>query len=224
MPKLLTLVTAVLATVLSACTLKDAAPPVLSGPSTFAQSITLTASPDSVLQDGPNNVAAQSTLKVEAKNSSGQPTAGQRFRAEIFVGATATDFGTILPSTKEVTTGSDGVARFTYIAPPKPFESTGTGVLVTITAVPVDCAPNTPCLSDYRGELRRQVDIRVLPPGIILPPNGTPVAAFTVSPPNIVTGLAATFDASTTTDEGVPCALLCNYSWNFGDGTTGTAW
>ena len=47
----------------------------------------------------------------------------------------------------------------------------------------------------------------------------SPTAAFTVSPTSPEVGQIATFDASTTRDEGTACNT-CSYFWNFGgDGT-----
>jgi PKD repeat protein len=68
----------------------------------------------------------------------------------------------------------------------------------------------------------RQADIRVIPPGVILPPNGQPVPAFTMSPTPANIFQSVVFDASNTTDEGVPCGSRCTYSWTFGDGGTGS--
>ena len=62
-----------------------------------------------------------------------------------------------------------------------------------------------------------------MPQGIILPTNPNLVAAFTFTPatPQVVRA-PSTFDAATTTNNGAACDKPCTYSWNFGDGTTGT--
>src|SRR4030095_13294819 len=49
-----------------------------------------------------------------------------------------------------------------------------------------------------------------------------PAPAFTVAPQNPEINQIATFDATTTTDEGAQCLDNCSYAWNFDDGTTGT--
>jgi PKD repeat protein len=68
----------------------------------------------------------------------------------------------------------------------------------------------------------RQVDIRVVPPGVILPPNGAPQPAFTFSPSEPETFQYVLFDASGTRDEGALCGSACSYTWSFGDGGSGS--
>lgn len=185
---------------------ETSAPP-LAGPSEFALGITVHATPDSILQDG----ASQSVISIDAKGPDGQPARSVSMRLEISVGGTVQDFGTL--STKTTTTDGNGTARVTYTAPPKPAESVGSGTLVTILVTPLG--------NDYRAEMGRQVDIRVIPPGVIVPPDSL-VPAFTVTPDAPTAFTQTTFDASTTTNEGVACGTRCSYAWSFGDGGTGT--
>lgn len=189
------------------CTTKSAEAPPLAGPSTLATSIHVQAQPDSILQDN-----STSTVTATVTGPDGRPISNLDLRAEIFVNDIAQDFGTLVP--KSLRTGSDGIARFIYTAPPRPLESVGTGTRVTIAVTPVG--------SDFRGEVRRQVDINVIPPGVILPPNGAPVPSFVVTPTPANTRQVLNFDASATTDEGVPCGGRCAYGWTFGDNTSGT--
>ena len=49
-----------------------------------------------------------------------------------------------------------------------------------------------------------------------------PTPAFTFTPTAPEKSASVRFDASTTTDEGAVCLDVCTYSWNFGDGSTGT--
>jgi chitinase len=62
------------------------------------------------------------------------------------------------------------------------------------------------------------VTIRLVPPGVILPPADTPVAEFNFSPGGPTVGAPVTFDGSPST--GV--LPIASYSWNFGDGTSGS--
>jgi len=55
------------------------------------------------------------------------------------------------------------------------------------------------------------------------PSNSTaPTAEFTITPTTVERSAPVRFDASGTSDEGVPCLDLCTYAWDFGDGSTGT--
>jgi PKD repeat protein len=49
-----------------------------------------------------------------------------------------------------------------------------------------------------------------------------PTALFVLTPEEPEVGVPVTFDASTTTRLGVRCDDACTYSWNFGDGSTGS--
>jgi PKD repeat protein len=65
--------------------------------------------------------------------------------------------------------------------------------------------------------VERQVDIRVMPKNVILPPNRV-TALFVFSPTTVTAFQGVNFDASGTTDNGVPCGANCTYNWTFGDG------
>src|SRR5688572_903275 len=95
----------VLAAGLTGCGIESQDAPSLIGPSGFAQSVTLTASPDRL----PRDASSQSVVTVFVRNESAQPVAGQR----VTLGTSA---GTL--SQAEVVTGSDGRASFTLTAPP----------------------------------------------------------------------------------------------------------
>lgn len=191
---------AVLAAALVAgCTVKETDAPPLAGPSEFALSIALQAVPDSIYQDG----ASQSAINIEARGPDSQPVRALPLRVEMYVDGVLADFGTL--SARTVVTGDDGRARLTYTAPPRPIESTGAGRMLTVTVTPIG--------GDYRAETARQVDIRLVPPGIILPPPGAPPAvAFNFSPSTVTTFTPVTFDASPTN------CPTCTFSWSFGDG------
>jgi PKD repeat protein len=198
-----------LAAVASACTIQEMEAPALVGPSEFALRIALQASPDSILMDG----GSQSVISIEATGVDGRPVRGLALRLETTDGAAIFDIGTL--SAKTVVTGDDGRARVIYTAP------RGTvGGVVTILVTPIG--------TDFRGEQPRSIQLRLVPPGVILPPNAAPVPLFTFTPTAPTTFQTVTFDASQTQDEfnpdGTPrlCGAACTYQWDFGDGTTAT--
>ena len=170
--------------------------------------IAIQVNPDAILQDGglAGNAAARGL---------GSGTAGRRatWRSEIatqFDGIIQ-DFGTL--SAKTVVTGDDGRARATYTAPPRPAEPVDEFNVVTFAVTPIG--------TDFAGEGPRTAQLRLLPPGIVRPPNQTPEPAFTFAPSNPAILTNVIFDASTTRDEGAPCGVNCTYSWEFGDGEKG---
>ncbi len=192
-----------LAVVATSCTVKESEAPALAGPSELALSLSLQALPDSVRQDG----ISQSTVTVEARGPSSQPARGITLRVDMLLNGAAGDFGTL--SARTVVTGDDGRARVTYTAPPGSSSPADAGSLVTLTFTPIG--------GDYRGAVQRQVDIRVIPTTVILPPNRV-TAQFVFSPTTVTAFQTVNFDASGTTDNGVACGANCTYSWTFGDG------
>lgn len=192
----------------AACTVKDTEAPALAGPSEMALRLALQAIPDSILQDG----FSQTVVNIDASGVDGRPVRGLALRAEISVGGVVQDFGAL--SAKTVVTGDDGRARIIYTAPPRPSEPVDRFTVVTVLVTPIG--------NDFRGESSRQVDIRLVPPGVILPPNDAPVPQFTFTPSGPTVLTTVTFDASASTDEGVPCGAACTYEWDFGDGGRAT--
>jgi hypothetical protein len=191
----------------AACTVKETEAPALTGPSTLATDLSVQASPDTVQWDG----TSQSSVTVDARGPSNQPIRGLTLRVEMLVDAQPSDFGTL--SARTIVTGDDGRARVVYTAPPRPLEG-GSGQIISLGFVPVG--------TDYSNAIRRTVDIKLIPPGVILPPNNAPVPAFTYSPTAPTTFQPVYFDASTTTDELVACGNNCSYTWSFGDGSSGS--
>jgi PKD repeat protein len=175
---------------LAGCTLQDQSAPGLAGPSGFALSLGLTASPDTIQRDG----TSISRIAVVARDESG--AAVQR---QVILSTNAGRLSSDSVTTTTVTTTTDvnRPATVDLIAPNRN-ESVE---VVTITASAVGV--------DYANSRQTTLHIRVLGPGV-------PVARFTVTPEVPAPGAQAVFDGSAST-VGFG-ANLVTYVWNFGDG------
>lgn len=197
---------ALAAVMMVGCTLEKADPPAPAGPSELGLSLSLQAIPDTITQDG----SSQAQVAITARDSNGQAAANIPLRAELQVANTVVDFGRL--SARTLVTGNDGRAFLTYTAPPAPAESVDGRTIVTVVV--------TPAVTDHRNSLGRSVDIRLVPPGVILPPQGTPTPTFVFSPAAPLESSPVQFDASASTaDAG---GVLVGYAWDFGDGGTAT--
>src|SRR3972149_8094881 len=84
---------------LAGCTVKQQDPGDLSGPSVLATSLTMSANPDTLRQDG----SSQATVTVIALDVNGQPVRNLPVRLDIAIGGGIADYGqvaarNILPS------------------------------------------------------------------------------------------------------------------------------
>ena len=192
------------------CTVKDTQVPPLSGPSGLALTLTVNAIPDSISQDG----GSQSSVKVTAIGPDGKPVSGLPLRMDMIVSGVAQDYGTL--SARSIVTNSDGVATVVYTAPPSPVN----GVFGTCSGLPGNCVSivATATSSNFATANPQQVQIRLVPTGVILPPASQPTAAFTMSPTLALANVPVTFDASNSLP-GAGASSISTYSWNFGDGT-----
>ena len=196
---------ALLVTSLAGCTVSDVDAPPLSGPSSMARTIVMSVNRDTLLQDGVDQAEIRLTAQVQPGQSE-----NVRLRAQVFVDGVAQDYGTL--SNKNPVTPT----TITYRAPAASTNAAAqVPTTVTIAVTPDDSG-------DFRGELARQVDIRLIPPGVILPTNPNLIPNFTFTPANPLAMQTVTFDASSTTNQGSACGVQCTYAWNFGDGTTGS--
>lgn len=197
---------------LSACTVKKTEAPSLSGPSETGLSFRTTITPDILEHDG----RSQSQIEIVARGPDSRPARGVSMRIELVTPAgELADYGRL--STRTVVTGDDGIARLSYTAPPPLREPVDPYYIVTVLVTPIS--------SDFAGSATRSVEVRLVPPGHhgpILGVNNPPVPAIRVTPTPVTTYTSATFSATETTDEGVPCGSNCSYAWDFGDGTSGT--
>jgi PKD repeat protein len=197
----LSLAAVIATTSFAACTIKDVDVPAFAGPSSMARTIIMQADRDTLTQDGVSEAAIRLTAQVQPGQSE-----NVRLRAQVFVDGVAQDFGTL--SNKFPITPTTIFYR-------APAAAGQTSSVVTIAVTPDD-------QGDFRSEVTRTLDIRLVPPGVILPVNPNLVANFTFAPSTPRVLDVVTFDASTTTNGGVACGQNCTYQWNFGDGTVGS--
>src|SRR6266516_7275466 len=218
MKRLLTSAFLLAAVALGGCTVHQAEAPGLSGPSGLALTIQVTASPDSISQDG----GSQSSIQVTAIGPDGRPTAALPLRMDMFVGGVGQDYGTL--SGRTIVTNSSGVASVVYTAPPSPTA----GIFGTCKGLPGNCVEivATATGSDFETSAPQSVTIRLVPPGVILPPASNPTAQFTVTPTPVNFNIPAIFDASTSCGGAVSggvcssSSAITSYAWTFGDGST----
>lgn len=185
----------------AACTISEQEAPPLAGPSEYGLSIDVAVSPDILSQDG----ASQSMVTVTARDSNGTPVRNLSLRGEIVVGGVSADFGSL--SARNVVTGTDGRAVFVYTAPAAPSVAVDQFTIVEIYVTPVG--------TNFDNSTARRASIRLVPPGVVIPPDGLS-ASFTFTPSAPSESQNVLFDASQSQ------GAIAEYRWSFGDGRTGT--
>jgi len=141
----------------------------------------------------PRDGVSKSVINVDARDGD-NPFANGRL-------ILAADSGTL--SAAEVVTDSNGHATFVFIAP-------GLNEAVATSTIFV-----TPIKNGDIGNARSDViRIAVLGPSV-------PFATFLFTPTSPQGSEPVTFDASFSRLDNQPCPL-CTFSWNFGDGSSGT--
>ena len=114
------LTTTALALLASGCSIGEQAPPDLTGPSGFALSVTMTATPDRLPRDG----SSQSVITMTVSDAQSRPVSGMRLTLASDARLSAT----------EVVTDASGQATVAVTAPAA---SDLAGNTVTIQAIPV---------------------------------------------------------------------------------------
>jgi PKD repeat protein len=187
-----------------ACTMNNQEAPPLTGPSELGLSIAVTASPDVLPLDG----GSRSLITITALDFNSQPVRNLSLRAGIRYGLTVVDFGSL--SARNLVTDAQGRATLTYTAPASSASGEAdTGASVSIFVEPIG--------TNYLNTIERFVQIRLIPPGVVIPGDGL-VGRFTYTPESPVEGDAVLFDASTSAAN--PLSPITSYSWSFGDGST----
>ena len=176
---------------MAGCALDNVDAPGLTGPSEFGLSVTATATPDLLVRDG----VSQSVITLTVRDDKNRPVAGQRLTLGVSPAAAAL-------SVSEVVTDANGQTTFTVTAPPA---SALAGSSVMIFATPVG--------NQSGGAVPRTIEIFLTGASNTT----TPTPAFTVTPVSPEVGQVASFNASTTIDEGVACMDNCIYTWTFGN-------
>ena len=191
------------------CTMKGQDTPPLTGPSELGTSITLRTQPEILVQDG----SSQSLVTITARDSNGKPKKDVSLISGIFVDGVRTDFGSI--SARNLVTDANGEARLTYTAPMLPSgPAVDAGTIVEIAVTPLDRNGT----GGFGNSTTRFASIRLIPPGIVVPPDGLH-PAFTFTPSSPTDHQNVLFDASTST---APANNpIVSFAWNFGDGSTG---
>ena len=187
------------ATVSGGCALDSPEPPTVTGPSTFFLSLTVTASPDLLPEDG----TSQSVIRIIARDEHGQPLRNVQLRVDTVDGGRIVDFGTL--SSRVVTTNAAGEATVTFTAPLAAIRGFDSGTTVEIVATPIG--------SDFAGANPRGVLIRLVPESVATVP-GSPIASFSFSPVTPRPNDVITFNGSASSDDGT----IVRYRWTFSDG------
>jgi PKD domain-containing protein len=219
---IVTVATACAAAMLAACTVHKTEAPPLGGPSELALSLSMTATPDSISLDG----GSQSAVKIVARGPDGRPVASLPLRVDMTVNDVPQDFGTL--SARSVVTGGDGSATVMYTAP-RQSQGANPG---TCNSLPGTCVTivATPTGSNFQTANPQIVEIRLVPPGVILPPADTPTAIFKFSPDAPAVSDQVLFDGTAScagaADQSGNCLstrnVISRFDWDFGDGTTGS--
>lgn len=165
----------------------------MTGPSGFANTVLMTASPDVLPEDG----TSRSIIGLMARDANSQPVANLQIRVVTNVGSL---------SAGQVSTDASGRASVVFTAPMTPFPGLDTGTIASVVAIPIG--------NNFDNAQAWSVSIRLVPPAVILVP-GAPVAAFTFGPPAPKAAETVLFDASASFDSD---GNIVSYEWDWGDG------
>jgi hypothetical protein len=190
----------------SACTTHQTEVPDLTGPSTFATSLRLTSTPDTLVLNG-----QQSVVILEARNATGDALPNLRVHLDIVAGDIAASCGRL--SATDVTTASDGRAGIVFTAPTLPLplpECANAAGGVTIVATPIG--------TNAQISNSSSVGIHFLVPAT------SSLAAlfavnFAITPNPGVAGVPISFSDAGSVSPG---HTISSFRWDWSDGATKT--
>jgi PKD repeat protein len=192
------------AAVAVACSVSTPTAPSVSAPSEFGTSITLSATPEVLMQDG----VSQAVITAIARDAASRPVKGLAIRWDAT--ATTTRVLPVALSAASSLTDTEGRATILLTAPTTPTEAPFVPDFIIVNATPLSGSTDDVTPRTIRIELKA--------PAGVLTPNADPIARFAINPRVGIINEPIVFDASTTTDEGEPCLSRCTYLWDFGDG------
>jgi PKD repeat protein len=200
------------AAALAGCTLNNQDAPEFSGPSGLSLSMSVTAAPDHLMQDG----ASQAVITATVRDAQGEPVNGVGINWSVV----PSDGTQVDPNPQFSVTNAQGQAqtRVTAPEPPALVPTSPLKIKISAQAQGTDATVSAPGFEKNRTT----VEIELVPPAGTPNPNRNPVAAFSFSPAAVNVNQTVTFDASATTDENSVCDAKCTYQWDFGDFTTGS--
>src|SRR5689334_12979158 len=160
------------AVALAGCTLKDQNAPGLTGPSGLSLSLSVTAAPDHLMQDG----ASQAVITATVRNAQAEPVSG--LGINWFVSSSN---GAQVEATAQFSvTNAQGQAVTRITAPAPPAEVPSTPIRLRISAQAQGNDTSTSGAGWERS--RATVEIELVPPAGTPAINRNPVATFTIVP------------------------------------------
>jgi len=182
---------------LAGCTMHPTDTPALTGPSSFARALSVTASPDNIVADG-----SQSTIVATLRDSSGAPVSNVALEVSLDNGSV----GSL--SSRTIYTDANGRATVFYFAPVTTAFYAGTPAKVVSVSV-------TLIGTNYDTAIPQHATIKVTPPPVPATELGAPTAAVAYSPSAPKVGQVVLFDASAS--KASTGYTITKYFWDFGD-------